>query len=87
MQIVNSDFVAYKTRTLSFVESASLPLTSITALEGLFEKLNITKERDSGKNILILAGAGGVGSIAIQLAKKIANMNVIATASRPESIN
>ncbi len=53
----------------------------------MFERLNIDKKgADAGKSILIINGAGGVGSIAIQLAKKLAKLNVIATASRPETI-
>lgn len=78
-----------KPRTLSDAESAALPLTAITAWEGLFERLGIDynkKDTNSFKNILIIGGAGGVGSIAIQLAKW-AGLNVITTASRNETIH
>ena len=69
---------------LSFEEAAALPLTSITAWEALFDRLRIPKNK-SGKSILVLGGAGGVGSIAIQLANNVAGLKVIATASRPET--
>lgn len=78
-----------KTKTLSDAESAALPLTAITAWEGLFERLGIDynkKDTNTFKNILIIGGAGGVGSIAIQLAKW-AGLNVITTASRNETIH
>lgn len=52
----------------------------------MFDRLDIsTSGADAGKSILIVGGAGGVGSIAIQLAKRVAKLNVVATASRPES--
>jgi NADPH2:quinone reductase len=62
-----------------------MPLTSLTAYEALFDRIRIETEKDKGKSVLILAGAGGVGSIAIQLAKKLGNLTVIATASREDS--
>jgi NADPH2:quinone reductase len=66
--------------------AAAMPLTSLTASEILFDRIRINTEKDKGKSLLIIGGAGGVGSIAIQLAKKIAGLQVIATASRPETI-
>ncbi|HEY9770462.1 MAG TPA: zinc-binding alcohol dehydrogenase family protein [Coleofasciculaceae cyanobacterium] len=86
-QLVDERIVAHKPQNLEFATAAALPLTSITAWEALFERLNISKNgADAGKSILIINGAGGVGSIAIQLAKKLAKLQVIATASRPETI-
>jgi zinc-binding alcohol dehydrogenase family protein len=85
-QLVDERIVGKKPASLSFAEAAALPLTSITAWEALFERLQISSQGDhAGKSILIIGGAGGVGSIAIQLAKKLAKLNVFATASRPES--
>ncbi len=85
-QLVDERIVGRKPASLSFAEAAALPLTSITAWEALFERLQISAQGDdAGKSILIIGGAGGVGSIAIQLAKKLAKLKVIATASRPES--
>lgn len=87
--LVDERIVGKKPKTLSDAESAALPLTAITAWEGLFERLGIDynkKDTNSFKNILIIGGAGGVGSIAIQLAKW-AGLNVITTASRNETIH
>lgn len=85
-QLVDERIAAKKPESLGFADSAALPLTTITAWEALFERLGISKDgNDAGKSILMIGGAGGVGSIAIQLAKKLANLNVIATASRDES--
>jgi len=85
-QLVDYRIVGHKPKSLEFASAAALPLTSITAWEALFDRLNISRDgADAGKSILIINGAGGVGSIAIQLAK-IAQLKVIATASRPETI-
>ncbi|MCK0131391.1 zinc-binding alcohol dehydrogenase family protein [Flavobacteriaceae bacterium F08102] len=85
-QLVDERIVGHKPNNLSIAEAAAMPLTSLTAYEAIFDRIKINPEKDQGKSILILAGAGGVGSIAIQLAKKLANLTVIATASRPNSI-
>lgn len=85
-QLVDERIVGHKPKTLSIAEAAAIPLTALTAYETLFDRIKINPVTDKGKTILILAGAGGVGSIAIQLAKKLGNLTVIATASRPESI-
>jgi NADPH2:quinone reductase len=68
-----------------YYAGASLPLTSITAWEALFSRLKIIQELDNDKTILIIGGAGGVGSMAIQLAKQLIGMTVVTTASRAES--
>ena len=86
LHVVDERIVGRKPATLGFEQAAALPLTSITAWEALFERLGVSKKgADEGKPILIIGGAGGVGSIAIQLAKKLARLTVVATASRPES--
>ena len=84
-QLVDERIVGGMPESLDFAEAAALPLTSITAWEALFDRLKINPQTDKGKQILIIGGAGGVGSIAIQLAKQIAGLNVITTASREES--
>ena len=84
-QLVDERITGHKPKNLDKVEAAALPLTSITASEGLFERLGIHQEKSVGKTLLIIAGAGGVGSIAIQLAKQIKGLHVVTTASRPES--
>ncbi|WP_428229399.1 zinc-binding alcohol dehydrogenase family protein [Flavobacterium sp.] len=85
-QIIDERIVGKKPTSLSIEAAAAMPLTSLTAWEILFDRIRINPEKDKGKSILIIGGAGGVGSIAIQLAKKIAGLTVIATASRPETI-
>jgi NADPH2:quinone reductase len=84
-QLVDERIVGHKPKSLSKAEAAALPLTAITASEGLFERLRISEDKSAGKTLLIIGGAGGVGSIAIQLAKQIKGLGIIATASRPES--
>ncbi|MHB8667760.1 MAG: zinc-binding alcohol dehydrogenase family protein [Burkholderiales bacterium] len=84
--LVDERIVGRKPANLGFAEAAALPLTTITAWEGMFDRMGIsTTGADAGKSLLIIAAAGGVGSIAIQLAKKLAGLTVVATASRPES--
>lgn len=84
-QVVDEQIVGRKPQNLSFAEAAALPLTTITAWEGLFERLCIDpRGGNRGQSVLIIGGAGGVGSIAIQLAKW-AGLVVLATASRPET--
>jgi zinc-binding alcohol dehydrogenase family protein len=85
-QAVDERIVGHKPKSLPFDAAAALPLTTITAWEALFDRLEINLELGDGrKSVLIIGGAGGVGSMAIQLAK-LAGMIVIATASRPESV-
>lgn len=86
-QVIDERIVGKKPKSLSDEAAAAMPLTSLTAWEILFDRIRINAEKDKGKTLLIIAGAGGVGSIAIQLAKKIAGLKVIATASRPETVD
>ena len=84
-QAVDARLVAHRPRRLDAAAAAALPLTSITAWELLFERMPYNSENGGeGKSMLVIAGAGGVGSIAIQLARR-AGFTVIATASRPET--
>lgn len=84
-QLIDERIVGRKPASLSFAESAALPLTAITAYESFFDRLGIdVNGGNKGETLLILGAAGGVGSIGIQLAK-IAGLTVIATASRRES--
>lgn len=80
-QLVDERIVGRKPKKLDFAQAAAIPLTAITAWEGFFDRLKVKPDR----SLLIIGGAGGVGSIGIQLAK-IAQLKVIATASRPETI-
>jgi zinc-binding alcohol dehydrogenase family protein len=84
--LVDERIVGHKPTTLSFAQAAALPLTSITAWELLFDRLGVPRGRQSKpQTLLIVGGAGGVGSIMIQLARHLTDLTVIATASRPES--
>lgn len=87
-QLVDERLVGHAPKTLSLAAAAAMPLTSLTAWESLFEQLGIdpaAKVANAQKSILIINGAGGVGSVATQLAHW-AGLQVIATASRPASI-
>ncbi len=84
--LIDERIVGHKPKTLSNAEAAALPLTSITAWEMLFDRLDIKTPVPGAANaILIIGGAGGVGSIAIQLVRALTDVKVIATASRPET--
>lgn len=84
--LVDERIVGGKPRNLSFEEAAAMPLTTLTAWEALFDRMGATRRGGhSGGTLLVIAGAGGVGSIAIQIAKRVAGMHVIATASRGET--
>jgi zinc-binding alcohol dehydrogenase family protein len=80
-QIVDERIVGRKPSSLSYAEAAALPLTTLTAWELLFDRLQVVKD-DNSKSILVIGAAGGVGSILVQLAKKLTQLNIIATASR-----
>ncbi len=86
LHAVDERIVGKKPKSLGFAEAAGLPLTSITAWELLFDCFALKEGEGDGESLLILGGAGGVGSILIQLAKKLTGLTVIATASRPETI-
>ncbi|WP_239255089.1 zinc-binding alcohol dehydrogenase family protein [Listeria ilorinensis] len=83
--LVDERLAARKPEKLSDVEAAAMPLTTLTAWEALFDRLGITPEKDRGKSLLIINGAGGVGSIATQLAN-LTGLKVLATASRSETV-
>ena len=86
--LVDHRIAAPAPENLSPEDAAAMPLTSITAWEGLFERLGFIPEAGAnpGQSILIIGGAGGVGSIAIQLARW-AGLKVFATSSRPETVD
>lgn len=84
--LVDERIVGRKPSSLGFAAAAALPLTALTAWEALFDRLDVRKGVAGGSNaIVIVGGAGGVGSIAIQLARRLTDLTVIATASRPET--
>jgi NADPH:quinone reductase len=85
--LVDERIVGVKPKTLDWAAAAALPLTSITAWEMLFDRLDVNKAvPGAAPAILIIGGAGGVGSIAIQIARALTDLTVIATASRSETV-
>ena len=87
LHLVDERIVGRKPKTLSFTEAAALPLTSITAWELLFDRLGVPCGRKTrGGTLLIINGAGGVGSILTQLARRLTGLTVVATASRTETV-
>jgi zinc-binding alcohol dehydrogenase family protein len=84
-QAVDERLVGRKPRSIGFAESAALPLTSITAWELIFDRFGI-REGESCGSLLVSGAAGGVGSILVQLARRLTDLNVVATASRPETV-
>src|ERR1700758_2856695 len=84
--LVDERIVGKKPNSLSFAQAAALPLTSITAWELLFDRLGVVPGKSlDPRTLLIVGGAGGVGSILIQLARRLTGLTAVATASRPES--
>ncbi len=85
-QLVDERIVGRKPSTLDFAQAAALPLTTITAWEMLFDRLGVPRGSTARSGvILVVGGAGGVGSMAIQLARRLTNFTVIATASRADT--
>jgi NADPH:quinone reductase len=82
-QCVDERIVGHKPKNVGFAESAAMPLTTITAWEMLFDRLKVDRAQEG--SLLILGGAGGVGSIATQLARELTRLTVVATASRPDT--
>ena len=85
-QLVDARIVGRKPASLNWAEAAALPLTTLTAWEAMFDRLDVTKSvPGAAQAILIIGGAGGVGSIAIQIARQRTDLTVISTASRAET--
>lgn len=86
LQLVDERIVGHKPRSLSFAEAAAMPLTAITAWEGLHDRLGIHEGAGAGEALLLIGGAGGVGSMVIQIARQRTALTVVATASRPATV-
>lgn len=84
-QLVDERIVAHKPQSLGFAEAASLPLTALTAYEMLFDRLQVQHRPQYADQLLIIGAAGGVGSMAVQLAARLTDLHIVATASRPEN--
>ncbi|NMP16817.1 zinc-binding alcohol dehydrogenase family protein [Thalassotalea sp. Y01] len=91
LQLVDERIIGHAPKSLSNAQAAALPLTSLTAWEMLFDRLQVetsqggSEKGGKGKTLLIIGAAGGVGSIMVQLAKSLTNLTVIGTASRSET--
>ena len=85
-QAVDERIVGRKPSSIGFAEAAALPLTAITAWEMLFDSFGIKEGDGAGDALLVIGGAGGVGSIMIQLAKKLTGLTVVASASREDTV-
>ncbi len=87
LALVDERIVAKKPKTMDFAQAAAIPLTAITAWEACFDRMKIDPGgAHRGRSLLVIGGAGGVGSIGIQIAKVVAGLKVVATASRPETV-
>lgn len=84
-QLVDERIVGRKPTTLDFTAAAALPLTTITAWEMLFDSFSLVEGEHAGETLLVIGGAGGVGSILTQLARQLTGLSVVATASRAET--
>ena len=84
-QLVDERIVGRKPRTLDDAHAAALPLTSLTAWEMLFDRLKIAEGGNGGETLLVIGAGGGVGSILVQLARKLTKLTVVGTASRKET--
>ncbi|TCK31485.1 zinc-binding alcohol dehydrogenase family protein [Ancylobacter aquaticus] len=85
LHLVDERIVGHKPSSLGFAEAAALPLTSLTAWEGLFDRLQVPMNGGEATSLLVIGAAGGVGSLAVQFARQLTKLTVIGTASRPES--
>jgi zinc-binding alcohol dehydrogenase family protein len=83
--VVDARIVGRAPRTLSDAQAAAIPLTAITAWELLFDRLGVREGEGDGRSLLVIGGAGGVGSLLIQLARQLTRLTVVASASRPET--
>ncbi|CAN7218660.1 zinc-binding alcohol dehydrogenase family protein [Variovorax paradoxus] len=85
LHAVDERIAALAPTSLDDAQAAALPLTTITAYELLFDRLKVPKNGGAGQTLLVTGGAGGVGSILIQLARQLTQLRVVATASRAET--
>ena len=85
LHAVDARIVSKAPASVADAQAAALPLTAITAWELLFDRLRVPQGGGAGQTLLVVGGAGGVGSILIQLARQLTQLRVVATASRPES--
>jgi zinc-binding alcohol dehydrogenase family protein len=86
LHVVDERIVGLMPQMLDFASAAALPLTTITAWELLFDRMNVPEgTAPTGDTLLVIGAAGGVGSILVQLARQLTGLTVVGTASRPET--
>ncbi|NVM79268.1 zinc-binding alcohol dehydrogenase family protein [Duganella sp. SG902] len=87
LHLVDERIVGHKPKNIDFAQAAALPLTTITAWELLFDRLEVSRDASAtqGKSLLVIGAAGGVGSILVQLARQLTGLTIIGTASRAET--
>ncbi|MBI5256072.1 MAG: zinc-binding alcohol dehydrogenase family protein [Burkholderiales bacterium] len=85
--VVDARIAAQMPTRLDFAQAAALPLTAITAWELLFDRLGVARGGGAGQRLLVTGAAGGVGSMLLQLARRYTALEIVATASRPESMD
>jgi zinc-binding alcohol dehydrogenase family protein len=91
LHLVDERIAGHMPKSLDFGPAAALPLTSLTAWELLFDRLEVpqadvdNRDAGKGKTLLVIGAAGGVGSILVQLARQLTQVTIIGTASRPET--
>lgn len=85
LHVVDERIVGHKPASLDFAQAAALPLTAITAWELLFDRLGVQRDGGEGQSLLVVGAAGGVGSILVQLARRLTKLKVIGTASRTDT--
>ncbi|WP_263770415.1 zinc-binding alcohol dehydrogenase family protein [Propionivibrio soli] len=86
LQLVDERIVGPVPTKLDFAEAAAMPLTALTAWELLFDRLKVQEADPTQENRLLVVGAaGGVGSILVQLARRLTGLTIVATASRQET--
>jgi zinc-binding alcohol dehydrogenase family protein len=86
-QLVDHRIAARMPNRLDFAQAAALPLTTITAWELLFERFGVARGGGAGQRLLVTGAAGGVGSMLLQLARQYTQLEIVATASRPETVD
>jgi zinc-binding alcohol dehydrogenase family protein len=85
-QLVDERIVGRRPASLDDAKAAALPLTALTAWELLFDRLGVQERGGQGQSLLIIGAGGGVGSILVQLARRLTGLTVIGTASRPDTV-
>ena len=86
LHVVDERIVGHMPASLDFAAAAAMPLTAITAWELLFDRLGVARDGGDGQSLLVVGAAGGVGSILVQLARRLTRLHVIGTASRAETV-